>query len=83
MSIQDSDGIAKKNLRGVYEIEGENIVGVGYEKWKLQGNIPANVSEVARYKTIMMDVGNQLDCLLAIARNDDIFGRCFGSLSYN
>jgi hypothetical protein len=29
-SVKDFDGFAKKNLRGVYEIEGENSVRVGY-----------------------------------------------------
>ncbi|PNX75347.1 geminivirus rep-interacting motor [Trifolium pratense] len=34
-SVKDLDGIAKNNLKGVYEIEGENIVGVGYESGNL------------------------------------------------
>ncbi|PNX75495.1 hypothetical protein L195_g031432 [Trifolium pratense] len=118
-SVKDSDGFAKKNLRGVYEIEGKNIVGVGYgngnfkttflpmylkvydheqglEKYtraaiiihymmqpcldRYDVSIVAYGQNHSEKTHIMVDVANELDFLLALARNDDIFCRCFRSL---
>jgi hypothetical protein len=95
-SVKDSDGIAKKNWRGVYEIEGENIAGIGYGSGNFKTTFLPTCLKVHDHEQglkygqnhyekthMMVDAANELDSLLVKTMSDDIFSQYFGSLLPN